>query len=314
VTISAQESTLPAVLFDLDGTLVDPAGGISSGIAYALRVMDLPVPSDEVLAAMIGPKLSDSLLDYTQASPEQLPELIGTYRTWYAEQGIAMGQAYPGIRTLLQALRREGYALAVATQKPEGFAKILLETHGLASSFDIIVGSSDDETLMPGDPGYRSGKTEIIAAALAGLRERPGREPAGRERPGREPAGGKPAGTAAENAVMVGDRAQDVNGAAGNSLECIGVAWGFALPGELEAAGAVAVVGTAEALLAEITRRLKPGNTVPADAVPAEVLPAEALPGDAVPAEAMPADTVLAGAGGRSAGRGYPGEAPDGAL
>ena len=289
MTISAQENTLPAVLFDLDGTLVDPAGGISSGIAYALRVMDLPVPSDEVLAAMIGPKLSDSLLDYTDASPEQLPELIATYRTWYAEQGIAMGQAYPGIRTLLQALRREGYALAVATQKPEGFAKILLETHALASFFDIIVGSSDDETLLPGDPGYRSGKTEIIAAALAGLRERPGREPAGGKPGGREPAW-----AAAENAVMVGDRAQDVDGAAGNSQECIGVAWGFALPGELEAAGAVAVVGTAEALLAEVTRRLKPGNAVPADA--------------------MPADAVLAGAGGRSAGRGYPGEAPDGAL
>lgn len=301
MTISAQDDGIAAVLFDLDGTLVDPAGGISSGIAYALRVMDLPVPSDEVLAAMIGPKLSDSLLEYTTATPEQLPELIGTYRTWYAQQGIAMGQAYPGIRTLLRTLRRDGYALGVATQKPEGFAKTVLEAHGLAASFDIICGSSDDETLMPGDAGYRSGKAGIIAAALAGLRN---------------PAGplcqaGLPALAEAGHgkAVMVGDRAQDVNGAAHNSLPCIGVGWGFALPGELEAAGAVAVVGNAEGLLAEITHRLAPADVPPADSPSA----GNALAG-AVLAGAVPAGAVPAGAWGHSAGRGHPGEAPDGAL
>jgi phosphoglycolate phosphatase len=55
---------------------------------------------------------------------------------------------------------------------------------------------------------------------------------------------------------MVGDRAQDVNGARGNALDCVGVSWGFALPGELEAAGAVAVVDHADGLLAEIRHRL----------------------------------------------------------
>ncbi|HEY8294993.1 MAG TPA: HAD hydrolase-like protein, partial [Micrococcaceae bacterium] len=95
MTISA-----PTVLFDLDGTLVDPAGGISSGIAYALRVMDIPVPAADALAAMIGPKLSHSLLEHTTAAPDQLPELIRHYRSWYAEHGIAMGRVYPGVRKL----------------------------------------------------------------------------------------------------------------------------------------------------------------------------------------------------------------------
>lgn len=237
MTISA-----PAVLFDLDGTLVDPAGGISSGIAHALRAMDLPVPTDEVLASMIGPKLSDALLYHTAAGAHQLPDLISIYRRWYAERGIAMGRVYPGVRQLLGELRESGYALAVATQKPQGFALKVLAAHGLAESFDVICGSSDDETLLPGQAGYRSGKADIIAAALAGLdghRAADSAQPGGSHRESRA-------------AVMVGDRAQDVNGAHANSLPCIGVAWGFALPGELEQAGAIAVVDHAQALKSRI--------------------------------------------------------------
>jgi phosphoglycolate phosphatase len=51
-----------------------------------------------------------------------------------------------------------------------------------------------------------------------------------------------------QHAMMVGDRAQDVAGALANGLDCIGVSWGFAPDGELEAAGAVAVVDDADGL------------------------------------------------------------------
>jgi phosphoglycolate phosphatase len=53
---------------------------------------------------------------------------------------------------------------------------------------------------------------------------------------------------------MVGDRAQDVAGAIANGLDCIGVAWGFAPDGELQDAGAVAVVDAAADLVAAIER------------------------------------------------------------
>ena len=53
---------------------------------------------------------------------------------------------------------------------------------------------------------------------------------------------------------MVGDRAQDVAGAAANGLECIGVGWGFALDGELRDAGAAAVVHSTSALHETIVR------------------------------------------------------------
>jgi phosphoglycolate phosphatase len=219
-----------AALFDLDGTLIDPAGGITEGIAHALQSLGLAVPSDAALAGMVGPKLSDSLLGRTDATAEQVPELISIYRQWYLEHGIAMGRVYPGLVEVLAELQAEGVPLGVATQKPQSLAVTVLRAHGLDSYFQVISGSSDDESILPGQPGYRGGKKEIIAAALAA--------------------------TGADTAVMVGDRAQDVNGAAANGLPCIGVAWGFAEHGELASAGAVAVVQDAAGLMRELVQRL----------------------------------------------------------
>lgn len=213
------------MIFDLDGTLVDPAGGITDGIATALGELGLPVPSQELLDAMIGPRLSDSLLSVAQVPAERLDEVIRLYRQYYLAEGIAQGRLYPGILSVLDIFAAAGRPLAVATQKPEGLARIVLEHHGIAGRFSFIRGSGDDESAATAGP---VGKTGIVAAALGDLRT--------------------------QHAVMVGDRAQDVAGANANGLDCIGVSWGFAPDGELENAGAVAVVDTAADLVAAIER------------------------------------------------------------
>ncbi|WP_275425694.1 HAD hydrolase-like protein [Arthrobacter alpinus] len=222
-----------AVLFDLDGTLVDPAGGITGGIAHALSAMDLPVPEADVLAAMIGPKLADALISLVDVPADKVDEVIAVYRQWYAGQGMAMSQLYPGIKTLLAQLRASGVALAVATQKPEPLAKKLLAHHGIDEYFHVIRGSHADETLKPGDADYRPGKAEIIAAALRDVSL-------------------LSSDATQLPAVMVGDRHQDVNGARSNGLDCIGVAWGFAAEGELAAAGVSVVVHSTVELAAEL--------------------------------------------------------------
>jgi phosphoglycolate phosphatase len=218
------QTTVP-VIFDLDGTLVDPAGGITDGIAAALRGLGLPVPGQDLLDAMIGPKLSDSLLNVAQVPAELLDDVIRRYREYYVATGIAQGRLYPGVREVLESFVAAGLPIAVATQKPQGLARTVLAHHGIDGLFHGIHGSADDESAVEGVP---LGKTEIIAAALKDL------------------------GT--QHALMVGDRAQDVSGAIANGLDCIGVAWGFAPDGELENAGAVAVVENAEELVAAIER------------------------------------------------------------
>ena len=197
--------------------------------------MGLPVPDADVLQLMIGPKLADGLINILGVPAEHVDGVIAEYRRWYGVQGMAMSQVYPGVAELLADLKSDGVHLAVAAQKPEPLSVDLHTHHGLAGYFTVIRGSHADETLMPGDAGYRPGKTEIIAAALADVSAIAGVE-----------AG------AALDAVMVGDRHQDVNGARSNGIDCIGVAWGFAAEGELAAAGVAAVVHSAEELAAAL--------------------------------------------------------------
>jgi len=218
-------STTVPVIFDLDGTLVDPAGGITGGIASALRGLGLPVPGQDLLDSMIGPKLSDSLLNVAKVPADRLEEVVRRYRDYYVATGIAQSRLYPGIREILESFAEAGRPVAVATQKPQRLAHKVLAHHGIDGFFHGIHGSADDETLVEGVP---LGKTQIIAAALWDLDTR--------------------------HAIMVGDRAQDVSGAIANGLDCIGVVWGFAPDGELEEAGSVAVVNTGEELVAVIER------------------------------------------------------------
>jgi phosphoglycolate phosphatase len=192
------------VIFDLDGTLVDPAGGITDGIAAALQGLGLPVPGQDLLEAMIGPKLSDSLLNVAGVPAGLLDEVIRRYREYYVSTGIGQSRLYPGVRHVLESFVAAGRPVAVATQKPQGLAHTVLKHHAIDGLFQGIHGSADDESAVDGVP---VGKTEIIAAALKDL------------------------GT--QHALMVGDRAQDVAGAIANGLDCIGVAWGFAPHGEL---------------------------------------------------------------------------------
>ena len=206
--------------------------------------------------AMIGPKLSHSLTEIAGVPAALLEDAIRIYRAHYAATGIAQSRLYPGIRGLLEDFVAAGRPVAVATQKPEGLARTVLAHHGIAGLFHSIRGSAADEAAggtgtdpSGSDPevsvlegSVPEGKAGIVAAALSDL------------------AAASPA--SAGLAVMVGDRAQDVAGAAANGLDCIGVGWGFAPDGELHAAGAVEIVHTTTALHATITRlSARPGTT-----------------------------------------------------
>jgi phosphoglycolate phosphatase len=206
------------VLFDLDGTLVDPAGAITGGIAGALEAHGVEVPSDEVLRGFVGPPLAASLQALPGVTEDLVPRLITHYRDGYRQHGMAASRVYPGVSELLVELREAGCALAVATSKPEPIAMRLLEVQGIASLFDVISGSDPD------DAAPHPGKDAIIASALDRL-----------ALPGWD-------------AVMVGDRHFDVDGATRCGIPCIGVSWGYAPDGELVEAGAEVVVDTAEEL------------------------------------------------------------------
>ncbi len=207
-------SAAPLVLLDLDGTLTDSAPGIMRCAAHALRTMGRPVPSTDELRRFIGPGISESLLAHG-VTPELLPEAVAAYREEFAAGGMFENSLFDGVADALVALRDAGCTLGVATSKPHRFAVPICERYGLTDLVDGVWGAPPDD--VP------SSKATVVADAIASF-----------ARDGRFPG--------AARTVMVGDREHDVHGAATHGVVCLGVRWGYADPGELDAAGAIGVV------------------------------------------------------------------------
>lgn len=219
-------TTAPLVLLDLDGTLTDSAPIIRALARATFVELGLPDPGQDGLVGFVGPGLLDGFT--TAGMPaDLLPRAIATYRARYVAEGIGATRAFDRVAEQLGLLRAAGLTLAVATSKPEPLAVQVVRGTGLAPLLDGVFGAPPD--------GVPSTKAGVIAHALDVLGPL-------------VPADGR--------VVMVGDREHDVHGAAAHQIACLGVAWGDAAPGELEAAGAVAVVlrvdGLAAAVLAQL--------------------------------------------------------------
>ncbi len=225
------------LLFDLDGTLTDPAQGITNSILYALREMGVaPLPPRESLYRYIGPPLSDSFAelfagqspgDGMERSPidqEKIALAIETYRVYFRKAGMFENEVYPGIADFLASMKQSGVPMAVATSKPEDFAVTILKHFHLAEFFAVIGGASMD--------GVRGEKRQVIEYTLARLNAAP------------------------EECIMIGDRMYDITGAAALGMAAIGVTWGYGSRDELEKAGASAIADTPEELYEMVKKSL----------------------------------------------------------
>ena len=213
---------LRGVLFDLDGTLIDPRAAISGALSYAFVQMGRPVPPHDVLVSMIGPPLLPSLQGLFGMSEADALATIEHYRVDFGTRGIAANVVYPGIPELLAALHAHGVTIALATSKPTVYAVQILEHLGIDRYFAAMVGSNLDNT--------RTAKSEVIAHALHLLPE------------------------LRDASIMVGDREHDLHGARANDLPCIGVTYGIGSVEEVRAAAPLHVVSDVAALQALLQR------------------------------------------------------------
>ena len=205
------------IFFDLDGTLTDPGVGITNSVAYALERWGIHVDDRRALYPFIGPPLVDSFQRFYGFSPADARAAVDVYREYFTDRGIFENELYPGIPALLARLRAAGRRLAVATSKPEPFAKRIAEHFGIAEYFDCVAGAALDET--------RTNKWQVVAYALERL-----------------------GGVAPKEVLMVGDREHDVQGASRCGIATLGVLYGYGSREELLSAGAVAVADTVEAI------------------------------------------------------------------
>lgn len=199
--------TYQSVLLDLDGTLVDSAPGIVSTIAFTLKEMGREVPTMSELLRWVGPPLPESFEIRGQMSPSEARDAVTIYRDRYLDVGVYDAKLFDGVADLLLGLRDAGAHLAIATSKPTTPATIMLEHFTISNFFDVISCAADDET--------RGTKAEVVEDALAGLRDK---------------------GLPTDNAIMVGDRIHDVEGAGHHGIDTIMVRWGYGGPAEWEQA------------------------------------------------------------------------------
>ena len=195
------------LLFDLDGTLTDPKEGIVRSIQHALQEMGRPVPDSQDLEWCIGPPLRKFFPKLINSTDDALIEqTIVLFRERFSTIGKYENQVYPGAVEMLEQVKQEGYCLFLATAKATIYTRDILEHFSLSQYFDGIYGSKLD--------GRFSNKGELINLILTRESIQP------------------------EQAMMIGDRHHDIEGAKLNGVKAGGVTYGYGSVAELTNAGA----------------------------------------------------------------------------
>lgn len=206
------------LLFDLDGTLTDPAEGITNSVAYALKKFGIEVEDKKTLYKFIGPPLVDAFSEYYGFSKEDSEKATAYYRETFRVKGLFENRVYDGVYEMLETLKAKGKKLVIATSKPEEFTMRILEHFDLLKYFDFVAAATFDAS--------RNSKDKVIAYALEQLKIED-----------------------LSKAVMIGDRHHDIDGANVNGIDSIGVLWGFGSREELTLAGATYVAENISQLL-----------------------------------------------------------------
>jgi phosphoglycolate phosphatase len=203
------------IFFDLDGTLTDSAPGITNAIIYARKKWGLPAGTNADYYKFIGPPMPESYEQFWGFSHEDAVRFLADYREYFSQKGLFENNVYPGILSLLQDLKAAGRHLYIATTKPTEFSQRIADKFGFSQYFDIISGAglTSDNT-----------KYDVIRNARDAC------------------------GVDMADAVMVGDRFHDVEGAHAHHIPCIGVTYGFGSREELTQSGADFIVDTVDEL------------------------------------------------------------------
>ena len=147
-----------AVLFDLDGTLLDTVPDLHAAVCAMLADLGRPALPEEAVRSYVGRGLANlvkrELADSLDAAEDDSPapaEALASFRRHYARENGRRTQLFPGAREGLEAIRAKGLPMAVITNKAHAFTIPLLEMTGLAGSFDVVVSGDTLPKIKP-DP------------------------------------------------------------------------------------------------------------------------------------------------------------------
>ncbi len=204
---------IKAVVFDLDGTLLNTLDNITAAVNHTLTAYGMPARTPAEVRAFVGNGVASLI---SRAVPDGTDEdttarVLRDFRVYYAEHSLDLTAPYDGILPALARLKAAGTAMAVVSNKPEGSVEALCR-HFFADFIGIALGDTPDRPRKPAPDG-----TLQVLARL---------------------------GVSADEAIFVGDGDADVLTAGNAGLPCLGVTWGFRDAADLRAAGANHLVDT----------------------------------------------------------------------
>ena len=206
-----------AVLFDMDGTVLDTLDDLADSVNRSLREFDLP----EVSRFQVGQSLGNGakyLIRHClpEGSDEALCEqVLSFYKPWYDAHCRIKTKPYDGILQLMEALRADGIHQAIISNKPDSAVQELAEAF-FSGLMDVVIGESPAVKRKP------SPDTVLAAASQMGLM--------------------------ASDCVYIGDTEVDLETARNAGMDCIPVSWGFRTEEQLCAAGAEEIIRSPEEL------------------------------------------------------------------
>ncbi|RKT21860.1 phosphoglycolate phosphatase [Paraburkholderia sp. RAU2J] len=152
------QASCPAVLIDLDGTMVDTAPDIAAAVGRMLDDLGAaPLPLDTV-TGFIGNGVANLVRRSLEAAGmSERCDIEGAQRVFerhYADTNGQFGRVFPGVAAGLRALRESGYRCACVTNKPQSLAAALLTRTGLARYLDVLIAGDTLATMKPSPQPY----------------------------------------------------------------------------------------------------------------------------------------------------------------
>lgn len=206
-----------AVLFDMDGTVLDTLDDLCDSINHSLAEFSLPQVSREHVRQCLGNGAAFLVSHSIPAgsSPELEADVLAFYKPWYDAHCLIKTAPYEGILPMMQSLKEQGLRLAIISNKPDRAVQELSDAF-FPGLLELSVGESPSVRRKPAPD------TVLTAASQIGL--------------------------SVDKCVYVGDSEVDLQTARNAGMDCISVTWGFRDEAQLIEAGASVLVRTPEEL------------------------------------------------------------------